>query len=176
MALGGRVAESLTFNKITTGAQNDLQKVTKMAYAQVRVYGMSEAVGLISFPEEEIKEIGRRPYSKRLTALMDEEAQRLVAAAYLKTEQVLKDNKEKLELVSAGCMSSLSISFMFVHSSAVRSLCTPGWIVLNKWYRNVIFGMQSGKGLANKWIESLRKEREQRCVTHSVNYCAVFIY
>jgi spastic paraplegia protein 7 len=61
MALGGRVAESLTFNKITTGAQNDLQKVTKMAYAQVRVYGMSEAVGLISFPEEEIKEIGRRP-------------------------------------------------------------------------------------------------------------------
>ena len=109
MALGGRVAESLTFNRITTGAQNDLQKVTKMAYAQVRVYGMSEAVGLISFPEEEIKEIGRRPYSKRLTALMDEEAQRLVAAAYLKTEQVLKDNKEKLELVSTGCMSSLSM-------------------------------------------------------------------
>lgn len=105
MALGGRVAESLTFNKITTGAQNDLQKVTKMAYAQVRIYGMSEAVGLISFPEEEIKEIGRRPYSKRLTALMDEEAHRLVAAAYLKTEQVLKDNKDKLELVSGGCIS-----------------------------------------------------------------------
>ena len=112
MALGGRVAESLTFNKITTGAQNDLQKVTKMAYAQVRVYGMSRAVGLISFPEEETKEIGRRPYSKRLTALMDEEAQRLVAAAYLKTEQVLKDNKDKLELVSAGCMSSLSMKYM----------------------------------------------------------------
>jgi spastic paraplegia protein 7 len=100
MALGGRVAESLTFNKITTGAQNDLQKVTKMAYAQVRVYGMSKSVGLVSFPEEETREVGRRPYSKRLTALMDEEARRLVVAAYLKTEEVLKENKEKLELVS----------------------------------------------------------------------------
>jgi spastic paraplegia protein 7 len=106
MALGGRVAESLTFNRITTGAQNDLQKVTKMAYAQVRVYGMSKSVGLVSFPEEESKEIGKRPYSKRLTALMDEETRNLVAAAYLKTEQVLKENKEKLELVSIGCRSS----------------------------------------------------------------------
>jgi hypothetical protein len=63
---------------------------------------------------------------------MDEEAQRLVAAAYLKTEQVLKDNKNKLELVSAGCMSSLSI-YMFVHSTAVRFLCTPLWIILIAW-------------------------------------------
>jgi spastic paraplegia protein 7 len=100
MALGGRVAESLTFNKITTGAQNDLQKVTKMAYAQVRVYGMSKSVGLVSFPEEETREAGRRPYSKRLTALMDEEAHKLVVAAYLKTEEVLKENKENLELVN----------------------------------------------------------------------------
>jgi spastic paraplegia protein 7 len=117
MALGGRVAESLTFNRITTGAQNDLQKVTKMAYAQVRVYGMSKSVGLVSFPEEETKEIGRRPYSKRFTALMDEEAHRLVAAAYLRTEQVLKENKEKLELVSYGCRSSLRLYFIFVQSN-----------------------------------------------------------
>merc|ERR1719336_2710324 len=49
MALGGRVAESLTFNKVTTGAQNDLEKVTKMAYAQVREFGFNEQVGLVSF-------------------------------------------------------------------------------------------------------------------------------
>lgn len=107
MALGGRVAESLTFNSITTGAQNDLQKVTKMAYAQVRVYGMSKLVGLVSFPEEETREIGKRPYSKRMTALIDEEAYRLVTAAYVKTEQVLKENKEKLELASIRHRSSL---------------------------------------------------------------------
>lgn len=117
MALGGRVAESLTFNRITTGAQNDLEKVTKMAYAQVRVYGMSKSVGLVSFPEEETKEIGRRPYSKRLAALMDEEAHKLVTAAYLKTEEVLKENKEKLELVS-GCRSLVGMYFRFAQSNS----------------------------------------------------------
>ncbi|XP_069698705.1 mitochondrial inner membrane m-AAA protease component paraplegin isoform X2 [Periplaneta americana] len=111
MALGGRVAESLTFNRITTGAQNDLQKVTKMAYAQVRVYGMSNNVGLISFPEEETKEIGKRPYSKRLTALMDEEARSLVAAAYLKTEQVLKENKDKLELLAETLLKKETLNY-----------------------------------------------------------------
>lgn len=53
MAMGGRVAESLTFNKITTGAQNDLEKVTKMAYAQVQQYGMDNVVGLLSFTPEQ---------------------------------------------------------------------------------------------------------------------------
>jgi spastic paraplegia protein 7 len=118
MALGGRVAESVTFNRITTGAENDLQKVTKMAYAQVRVYGMSTSVGLVSFPEDETKEIGKRPYSKRLAALMDEEAHRLVAAAYQKTEQVLKENKVKLELVSDGLRSFLMLYFIFVQTSS----------------------------------------------------------
>lgn len=100
MALGGRVAESLTFNKITTGAQNDLEKVTKMAYAQVREFGMNEVVGLISFTEEEIKESGRKPFSKRLSAVIDEESRRLIAKAYKHTEEVLQKNKDKLETVS----------------------------------------------------------------------------
>merc|ERR1719429_949921 len=52
MALGGRVAESLTFNKITTGAQNDLDKVTKMAYAQIREFGFNDTVGLVSFEQD----------------------------------------------------------------------------------------------------------------------------
>lgn len=99
MTLGGRVAESLTFNKVTTGAQNDLEKVTKMAYAQVREYGMNELVGLVSFTEEEIKELGRKPFSKKMASLIDEEARRLVAKAYKHTEEVLLKNKDKLELV-----------------------------------------------------------------------------
>lgn len=100
MALGGRVAESLTFNKVTTGAQNDLEKVTKMAYAQVREFGMNETVGLISFSEQQIKEKGRKPFSKQLAAVIDGEARRLIAQAYKATEQVLQKNKDKLELVS----------------------------------------------------------------------------
>lgn len=100
MTLGGRVAESLTFNKVTTGAQNDLEKVTKMAYAQIREFGMNPQVGLISFTEQEIKELGRRPYSKRLQAVIDEEARKLIVQAYKRTEEVLMQHKDKLALVS----------------------------------------------------------------------------
>lgn len=99
MTLGGRVAESLTFNRITTGAQNDLDKVTKMAYAQVKEYGMNDEIGLVSFTEEEIKESGRRPYSKRMASMIDEEVRKLVGKAYKRTEEVLMKNKAKLELV-----------------------------------------------------------------------------
>lgn len=57
MALGGRVAESVTFNRITTGAQNDLAKVTNMAYAQIQQFGMNDTVGLVSFDKEETSQV-----------------------------------------------------------------------------------------------------------------------
>jgi spastic paraplegia protein 7 len=96
MALGGRVAESLTFNRITTGAQNDLEKVTKMAYAQVREFGFSAAVGHVSFQQQE----GVKPYSKKLQATMDLEAKQMIAEAYKRTEVCLKENHEKLEALA----------------------------------------------------------------------------
>jgi ATP-dependent Zn protease len=55
MTLGGRAAEEVMLGKISTGAQNDLEKVTKMAYARVAVYGMNEKVGMLSFPSDEGK-------------------------------------------------------------------------------------------------------------------------
>jgi len=96
MALGGRVAESLTFNRITTGAQNDLEKVTKMAYAQIREFGFNETVGLVSFEMGQ----GKKPYSKKLAATMDLEAKQLIAQAYKKTEDVLSENQDKLEILA----------------------------------------------------------------------------
>nr|CAD7264821.1 unnamed protein product [Timema shepardi] len=118
MALGGRVAESLTFNKITTGAQNDLQKVTKMAYAQVKHYGMSKTVGLMSFPEDDTtsREVGRRPFSKRLAALMDEEARRIVVMAYKKTEEVLTEHKDKLALLAETLLKKETLNYDDVES------------------------------------------------------------
>lgn len=113
MALGGRVAESLTFNKVTTGAQNDLEKVTKIAYAQVREYGMSESVGLISFTEQEIKELGRKPFSKKMAAIIDEEARRLVAKAYKRTEDVLLKNRDKLQVVLYFKFSQITQTIFF---------------------------------------------------------------
>nr|CAD7454208.1 unnamed protein product [Timema tahoe] len=115
--IGGRVAESLTFNKITTGAQNDLQKVTKMAYAQVKQYGMSKTVGLMSFPEDDpSREVGRRPFSKRLAALMDEEARRIVVMAYKKTEEVLTEHKDKLALLAETLLKKETLNYDDVES------------------------------------------------------------
>ncbi|GJQ87160.1 hypothetical protein Trydic_g12516 [Trypoxylus dichotomus] len=111
MTLGGRVAESLTFNRITTGAQNDLEKVTKMAYAQVKEFGMNNLIGLVCFPEQEIKERGRRPYSKKMAALIDEEARKLVTRAYKRTEEVLTQHKEKLELLAETLLKKETLNY-----------------------------------------------------------------
>lgn len=101
MALGGRAAEAMIFNRITTGAQNDLEKVTKIAYAQIRQFGMNDRIGLVSFPEDnEDNSMGEKPYSKALQNMIDEEARKMVNEAYDRTEKTLKDNMEKLKAVS----------------------------------------------------------------------------
>ncbi|KAJ8687520.1 hypothetical protein QAD02_023314 [Eretmocerus hayati] len=101
MALGGRVAESLTFNRITTGAQNDLERVTKMAYAQVQQYGMDEVIGPISFfPEQLDTSNTRKPFSKKLSNMMDLEARNIITRAYKRTEQLLIENSDKLKLLA----------------------------------------------------------------------------
>lgn len=95
MALGGRAAESLIFNHVSTGAHDDLQRVTKMAYAQIQSYGMNARVGHLSFPSQEEQQ-GSKPYSQRLAQTIDEEARLLVTNAFLHTQKVLEDNKDKL--------------------------------------------------------------------------------
>ncbi|XP_050295330.1 paraplegin [Anthonomus grandis grandis] len=111
MTLGGRVAESIVFNRITTGAQNDLEKVTKMAYANVKEYGMNESIGLISFPEEDTKELGKKPYSKKLANLIDIESRRLVGQAYKRTEEVLKKHRKHLELLAESLLKKETLNY-----------------------------------------------------------------
>ncbi|XP_018607982.2 paraplegin [Scleropages formosus] len=97
MALGGRAAEAITFNKVTTGAQDDLRKVTRVAYSMVKQYGMVDSVGQVSFPETvEEGAIGRRPFSQGLQHQMDHEAKMLISRAYRQTEKLLLDNRDKL--------------------------------------------------------------------------------
>ncbi|MEQ2252814.1 Paraplegin [Ilyodon furcidens] len=101
MALGGRASEAITFNKVTTGAQDDLRKVTRVAYSMVKQYGMCDSVGQVSFPEtEEQGAIGRRPFSQGLQQQMDHEAKMLIARAYRHTEKLLLDNRDKLILLA----------------------------------------------------------------------------
>lgn len=103
MTLGGRAAEELTFARITTGAQNDLEKVTKIAFAQVAKYGMNERIGPMYVPDppEQQSYTGDKPFSNALEAIIDEEVRLLVQRVYGKASDLLRDNEDKLITVSA---------------------------------------------------------------------------
>ncbi|KAG2308524.1 hypothetical protein Bca52824_028272 [Brassica carinata] len=81
MTLGGRAAEQVLIGRISTGAQNDLEKVTKMTYAQVAVYGFSDKVGLLSFPPRDDGYDFNKPYSNKTGAIIDEEVREWVGKA-----------------------------------------------------------------------------------------------
>jgi len=95
-ALGGRAAEEITFGKISSGAQNDLEKVTKQAYAMVSIFGMSEKVGNISFYDSTGQSdfTFTKPYSEKTAELIDSEVKILIDSQYQRAKQVLKDNSE----------------------------------------------------------------------------------
>ncbi|CAA2989564.1 ATP-dependent zinc metalloprotease FTSH 10, mitochondrial-like [Olea europaea subsp. europaea] len=96
MTLGGRAAEQVLIGKISTGAQNDLEKVTKMTYAQVAVYGFSDKVGLLSFPQREDAMEMTKPYSSKTAAIIDIEVREWVAKAYGRTLQLIEEHKEHI--------------------------------------------------------------------------------
>lgn len=93
VALGGRVAEELAFSRITTGAVDDFQRVTQMAYAQIQFFGMNEKVGPLCFKQEGI----RRPFSEKTAELIDEEVRNLVNTAYQRTQRILSERLEQLK-------------------------------------------------------------------------------
>lgn len=95
MTMGGRVAEDIMFGKISTGAQNDLERITKLAYAMVTVYGMSERVGNISFNDSSETQF-QKPYSEKTAELIDEEVRNQISSIYERTKELLLKNKEGL--------------------------------------------------------------------------------
>jgi len=96
MTLGGRAAEQVLLGKISTGAQNDLEKVTKMTYAQVAVYGFSDKVGLLSFPPRDDAFEMTKPYSSKTAAIIDNEVRDWVGKAYKRTIQLIEEHKEQV--------------------------------------------------------------------------------
>ena len=100
MTLGGRVAEDIIFNRISTGAQNDLERITKMAYAMVTIYGMNEKVGNLSFYDPNNEYGFTKPYSDKTAELIDQEVRTLVDMCYQKTKVLLTEKKELLEILA----------------------------------------------------------------------------
>jgi cell division protease FtsH len=97
MTLGGRASEDIFFGKISTGAQNDLQQVTKLSYAMVTVYGMNDKVGNVSFYDPQQENYFTKPYSEETGKLIDEEVRNLVDVAYERTKKLLLEKKDKVE-------------------------------------------------------------------------------
>ncbi len=95
--LGGRAAEELTFGQISTGAQNDLEKATKQAYAMVTVFGMSEKIGNLSYYDSTGQSDFSltKPYSERTAELIDEEVKNLVETAYARAKAILEEHREQ---------------------------------------------------------------------------------
>ncbi|XP_011695717.1 PREDICTED: AFG3-like protein 2, partial [Wasmannia auropunctata] len=95
MMLGGRCSEEIFFGRITTGAQDDLQKITKVAYAQITQYGMNEKVGNVSFEMPGSGEmVFDKPYSEHTAQLIDNEARELIDKAHKRTLELLNNHKE----------------------------------------------------------------------------------
>jgi AFG3 family protein len=97
MTLGGRASEDIFFGKISTGAQNDLQQVTKISYAMVTVYGMNEKVGKVSFYDPQTENVFTKPYSEETGKLIDNEVRKLVDEAYVRTINLLTEKRDKVE-------------------------------------------------------------------------------
>ena len=101
MALGGRAAEEIIFGKISTGALSDLERITKMAYSIVSVYGMNKNIGNISFHDSKQSDYNfTKPYSDSTAEKIDSEVKRIVDNAYDRTKRLLIEKREQLEKIA----------------------------------------------------------------------------
>lgn len=97
MTLGGRASEEIFFGKVSTGAQNDLQQVTRIAYSMVTIYGMNEKVGNLSFYDPQQENVFTKPYSDDTGRLIDDEVRKLVDQAYRRTIDLLTEKRAQAE-------------------------------------------------------------------------------
>jgi cell division protease FtsH len=101
MTLGGRAAEEIVFGKISTGALSDLERITKMAYSIVTIYGMNEKIGNISYYDSKQSEYSfTKPYSEDTAKIIDQEVKKLIESSYKRTKDLLSKKKEELEIVA----------------------------------------------------------------------------
>ncbi|MCX6293611.1 MAG: ATP-dependent zinc metalloprotease FtsH, partial [Sphingobacteriales bacterium] len=97
MTLGGRASEEIFFGKISTGASNDLQQITKIAYSMVTVYGMNDKIGNISYYDPSQENYFTKPYSEETGKMIDAEVRKLIDEAYTKTKNLLIEKKSDVE-------------------------------------------------------------------------------
>ncbi len=101
MTLGGRAAEEIVFGKISTGALSDLERITKMAYSMVSVYGLNDKIGNVSFHDSKQNDYNfQKPYSESTAKIIDEEVKKIIDEAYQRTKDLLSGKKKELEILA----------------------------------------------------------------------------
>lgn len=143
------MSEELNFGSITTGAADDLDKVTQMAYNMVTVYGMNPAVGQVSFPPRGEMQMDK-PYSDATAQLIDDEVRKIVDAAYQRTKDLLSSKKDAVEAVAELLLEKETINQAQVKELVgqrpfdieVRTSCrcccravarSHAWFVVSRW-------------------------------------------
>lgn len=107
MTLGGRAAEDIVFKRVSTGALSDLERITKMAYGIVTVYGMNDKIGNVSFYDSKgnSEYTFTKPYSDDTAKTIDEEVRNLITECYDRTKNLLTEKKEELEIIAQELLS-----------------------------------------------------------------------
>ena len=117
MTLGGRAAEEIVFGKISTGASNDLQQITKIAYSMVTVYGMNDKLGNVSFYDPTQENTFQKPFSEETGKIIDEEVRKIIEKAYISTKELLVEKREEVEKLAKALLEK-----EVLHKSDVEEL------------------------------------------------------
>ena len=110
---GGRIAEEVFFNEISSGAASDIKQATDIAKRMVREWGMGDATGFLYFGDEENQgmfDMGGREYSDKTAELIDVEMKRLVDTAYAEAKKIVKENRQNVENVAKALLQYETIS------------------------------------------------------------------
>ena len=110
MTLAGRAAEEIFFGRVTTGASNDLRRVTDLVYSTIQVYGMNARLGQLAFPKDPNAMYDERPYSDATANAMDEEAKNIVDEAYQRTLDLLREHKDQVAQVASTLLEKETIT------------------------------------------------------------------
>jgi len=103
MTLGGRAAESVVFNQISTGAQSDLDHITKLSYDMIVNYGLSEKVGNVSY-KSMLTDAFTRPFSEQTAYLIDQEVKNMIDVEYARAKKLLKEKRKELDMLAAALL------------------------------------------------------------------------
>jgi cell division protease FtsH len=163
MSLGGRAAEQLVFGKISTGALSDLERITKLAYSMVTLYGMNEKIGNVSFYDSKQSDYAfNKPYSDDTATIIDQEVKKLIDCAYHRVLDLLTARREALEKLAHALLEK-----EIIFQSDLVELIGPRPFAKATHYQE--FTTSSGMYEPKKEQEPQAKPAEEQKEEHPVN-------